>query len=294
MRTFLIGKELWGYVDGTVTEPNSTSTEYAKLKKEWETYNAGILSWINNAVEPSIGMHLAKFKTAKEVWDYLKNLYVQSNFAKRYELEKVIRSGGPKDRSIQDFYNFMNGVWDQLDMMDPPELSSFPAYLKLREEQKLVQFLMALSNEFEELRGSILHRSPLPTVHNVVSELIAEETRLKTSTPPLMNTQAVLIASSQVKLAKLNSGARGNQRIAIDECGYCHEKGHWKKDCPKRNKSRGILPNPSQGFQHGKTASRTMLPRQNSSIICLPFLFQFSIFCTSGIGFSHGSINITP
>ncbi|OMO63131.1 Integrase, catalytic core [Corchorus capsularis] len=210
-------------------------------------------------------MHLAKFKTAKEVWDYLANLYVQSNFAKRYELEKVIRSEGQKDRSIQDFYNFMNGVWDQLDMMDPPELSSFPAYMKLREEQNLVQFLMALRNEFEQLRGSILHRSPLPTVHNVVSELIAEETRLKTQTPPVMNTQEVLIASSQVKPANLNSGARGNQRIAIDECGYCHEKGHWKKDCPKRNKSRGILPNPSQGFQQGKTASRTMLPRQNSA-----------------------------
>ncbi|OMO83306.1 Integrase, catalytic core [Corchorus capsularis] len=260
-------KELWGYVDGTIVEPDSTSTEYAKLKKEWETYNARILSGMNNAVEPSIGMHLAKFKTAKEVWDYLSNLYVQSNFAKRYELEKVIRSEGQKDRSIQDFYNFMNGVWDQLDMMDPPELSSIAAYLKLREEQKLVQFLMALRNEFEQLRGSILHRSPLPTVHSVVSELIAEETRLKTPTLPIVNTQAVLMASSQLRPTNMNSLVRGTQRIAIDECGYCHEKGHWKKDCPKKNKSRGILPHPSQGFQHGRGAARTMpLPRQNSAL----------------------------
>ncbi|OMO98638.1 hypothetical protein CCACVL1_04141 [Corchorus capsularis] len=235
MRTFLIGKELWGYVDGTIVEPDSTNTEYAKLKKEWETYNARILSWMNNAVEPSIGMHLAKFKTAKEVWDYLSNLYVQSNFAKRYELEKVIRSEGQKDRSIQDFYNFMNGVWDQLDMMDPPELSSIAAYLKLREEQKTCSIL--------------------------------DGTALKTPTLPIVNTQAVLMASSQLRPTNMNSLVRGTQRIAIDECGYCHEKGHWKKDCPKKNKSRGILPHPSQGFQHGRGAARTMpLPRQNSAL----------------------------
>ncbi|OMO69743.1 Zinc finger, CCHC-type [Corchorus olitorius] len=212
-------------------------------------------------------MHLAKFKTTKEVWDYLSNLYVQSNFAKRYELEKVIRSEGQKDRSIQDIYNFMSGVWDQLDMMDPPELSSIAAYLKLREDQKLVQFLMALRNEFEQLRGSILHRSPLPTVHNVVSELIVEETRLKTPSLPIVNTQAVLMASSQLRPTNMNSLVRGTQRIAINECGYCHEKGYWKKDCPKKNKSRGILPHPSQGFQQGRGAPRTMpLPRQNSAL----------------------------
>jgi len=42
----------------------------------------------------------------------------------------------------------------------------------------LVHFLIALHNDFEGLRGSILHRSPLPFVDSVVNELLAEEMRL--------------------------------------------------------------------------------------------------------------------
>ena len=43
----------------------------------------------------------------------------------------------------------------------------------------MVQFLMALRYDFEELRGTILYRTPIPSVDFVVHELIAEENRLK-------------------------------------------------------------------------------------------------------------------
>ena len=39
---------------------------------------------------------------------------------------------------------------------------------------------MVLRDNFEGVRGSILHRSPLPSVDSVVHELLAEEIRLKT------------------------------------------------------------------------------------------------------------------
>ena len=38
---------------------------------------------------------------------------------------------------------------------------------------------MALHNDFEGLRDSILHCSPLPSVNSIVSELLAKEIRLK-------------------------------------------------------------------------------------------------------------------
>ena len=41
---------------------------------------------------------------------------------------------------------------------------------------------MALRDDFEGLRGTILHRNPLPSVDSVVCELLAEEIRLKSHT----------------------------------------------------------------------------------------------------------------
>jgi hypothetical protein len=37
-----------------------------------------------------------------------------------------------------------------------------------------MQFLTALRSDFEGLKGLILHRSPLPSVDSLVSELLAE------------------------------------------------------------------------------------------------------------------------
>jgi hypothetical protein len=38
----------------------------------------------------SIRTQLVKYETVKEVWDYLQRLFIQSNFAKQYQLENDI------------------------------------------------------------------------------------------------------------------------------------------------------------------------------------------------------------
>ena len=37
---------------------------------------------------------------------------------------------------------------------------------------------------------------------------------------------------------------RSKSRLGKDECALCHEKGNWKKDCPKlkkKDKGKAIL-----------------------------------------------------
>lgn len=60
---------------------------------------------------------------------------------------------------------------------------------------------MALRDEFEPLRGSINHRSPLPTVADAVSELIAEETRSSISYVPLDTDAVCLCSESKVSVS---------------------------------------------------------------------------------------------
>ncbi|TXG54110.1 hypothetical protein EZV62_019366 [Acer yangbiense] len=133
-------------------------------------------------------LDLAKYKIANEVWDHLARLYTQSNFTKQYQLESDIRALEQKTR---------------------------------REEQRLVQFLMALRDDFEGLCGSILHRSPLPYFDLVVSELLAEEIRLKSQAR-----KGILPAPNPYVLAVLsrppsNFENRPYSKVGIDECSFC-------------------------------------------------------------------------
>ena len=68
-----------------ITEKGDVALIYA-----WEANNANIITWINNFVEHSMGTQLVKYETTKEVWDHLQRLFMQSNFAKQYQLENDI------------------------------------------------------------------------------------------------------------------------------------------------------------------------------------------------------------
>ena len=47
----------------------------------------------------------------------------------------------------------MTDLWDQLALIESNELKACDPYIAHREEQRLVQFLMALRSDFEGLRS---------------------------------------------------------------------------------------------------------------------------------------------
>jgi len=92
---------------------------------------------------------------------------------------------------------------------------------------------MALQDDFESLRGGILHHTPLPNVDSVVNELLAEEIRLKSHSNSISD-KGTLSATPSVFAAPVHKGKpQGRVELCIDECAFCKEKGHWKAQCPK-------------------------------------------------------------
>jgi len=61
----------------------------------------------------------------------------------------------------------MTDLWDQLAFTKSAELKACSTYINRREQQQLVQFLTAIRNDFEGLRGSIMHCSSLSFVDSV-------------------------------------------------------------------------------------------------------------------------------
>jgi hypothetical protein len=94
--------------------------------------------------------------------------------------------------SIQEFDFDMTDLWDQLALTKSAKLKAYGAYIDRREQQRLIQFLTALHSDFEGLRGSILHRSPMSSVDQfAMTDLwdqlaLIESTKLKHVVPILI------------------------------------------------------------------------------------------------------------
>jgi len=122
----------------------------------------------------------------------------------------------------------MTDLWDQLTLTELVELKECSAYIDRIKQQRLVQFLTTFHNDLEELKDSILHCSPLPSVSSVVSELLAEEIHLQ------FYSEKRIISTSNPSVLVVPSKPFSNHqnkpyiRVVFDECSFCKQKGHWK------------------------------------------------------------------
>ncbi|XP_026384817.1 uncharacterized protein LOC113280406 [Papaver somniferum] len=131
------------------------------------------------------------------------------------------------DHLISDFHSEMSIIWNQLALMEPNWTTYIELWQKYREESRLVQLLMELRDDFETVRASILHRSPLPTVEAALSELITEETRkrIKPEIP------VVFAVPSRISFNNTFSSQRNYRDISQVQCYNCKKPGHLAKNC---------------------------------------------------------------
>jgi hypothetical protein len=108
-----------------------------------------------------------------------------------------------------------------LALIESAELNAYGAYINRREQQWLVQFLMTFNNDFERLRGLILHCSQFPSIDSVVSELLTEEIHLWSySKKRILFTSNPFMLVVSFKSFSINKN-KLYIRFAFDECNFC-------------------------------------------------------------------------
>src|SRR4051812_40689358 len=107
---------------------------------------------------------------------------------------------------------------------------------------------MRLRPEFEALRGSILHRSPLPSITDAISEFIAKETRLRLLSSAVTPTQSATALTTSRHASSRDHPApkpparelpHSRQQKSSDFCNYCKKKGHRIPTFPLRESRHG-------------------------------------------------------
>ena len=85
-------------------------------------------------------------------------------------------------QSINDYYDQLRFIWNQIDLSDPTWACSKDAqqYASIRDEFCLYKFLMSLQKDLKLIQGQLLNRNPAPSLDIAVNELVREETHLAT------------------------------------------------------------------------------------------------------------------
>uniref|UniRef100_A0A7N2KXZ2 Retrovirus-related Pol polyprotein from transposon TNT 1-94 n=1 Tax=Quercus lobata TaxID=97700 RepID=A0A7N2KXZ2_QUELO len=231
MRSFLKGRMLWHYCSGAITIPVKGASEedavFLGRMIEWDSHNHMILTWIRNTSIPSISNLLGSFDDAKSAWD--------------------MQEPG---QSINDYYDQLRFIWDQIDLSDPTWACSKDAqqYASIRDEFRLYEFLMSLHKDFEPIRGQLLNCSPAPSLDTAVNELVREEARLATlQAQNKFNVLAITPSTPLIEQPQQSSDSSGfnNRRKQTNKkvCNYCKRSGHIIETCYRRNKSIAAVAN---------------------------------------------------
>ncbi|XP_028053745.1 uncharacterized protein LOC114258087 [Camellia sinensis] len=270
MSSFLKGKKLWRIITGDITQPVKDTAEttispgtptYEDRLEEWDSKNYQIITWFRNTSVTSISLQFGRFQLdsvttpAKDIWDFLKERYQATGLAHQYQLQSQLhRMRQESSQSINDFLSQMYSVWDQLALSEPtwPHQEDAVLFTAYRNQQRLVHFLMALTSSFEPVRASLLHRHPLPTLEQAISELLSEETRLGTLQPHHVDS-VLATPPYQPSFPQRTTACLYCQNRALPSthllvncpvrtCRYCNKlsPGHLQQDClrhPSRSSS---------------------------------------------------------
>ncbi|WOH13399.1 hypothetical protein DCAR_0832909 [Daucus carota subsp. sativus] len=233
MRSFLKGKRLWRYVNGDFTIPTKEKDEAdSKFKdriEEWDVKNHQAITFFRNSSVSKINLQFGNYDTAKEIWDLLASRYTTSDLSHQYQ--------------IMNFLSQIQSLWDQLTLSEPKWLHTEDAtlYHAYRDQQRLIQFLMALTQDFEPVRAALLHRVPLPSLESSVAELISEETRLGLGKFKSVVDNVLAVPPVPTFDKSFCRFCRQNGHVTKDcitlrnhTCQHCHQKGHYSIQFCKR------------------------------------------------------------
>ena len=160
----LRGRGKIGYISGEIQRPNLTDPAYG----QWELNNSIVMAWLINSMESHISRTYLFLRTAKAIWDAVRENYSDlENASQVFEIKNKLKDIRQGNSDITEYYNLLQILWLELDMHYEADWGDLEANVKFKnhlEKERLYDFLAGLNKELDEVRGRILGRRPLPSI----------------------------------------------------------------------------------------------------------------------------------
>lgn len=237
MRLYLESLDLFEHADGSAETPTSTGNDAAALLRAFNSRAKKAWTSICLAVEPEQQIHVRETTTAKEAWDALKSQFARESILQKIRLRQQYYSCRfQSGNSMLEHITHLRSLHDQLKEMgvsvDDKELA-MTLLASLPEEFKpLITALDAVGEDqlsFEKVKGMLLN----------------DVDRSFDGTFGTRKSEDAFSARRSMGYSRRGRQGRGSSgpvshEVKFDKpfrgtCHYCKEKGHFARDCPKKN-----------------------------------------------------------
>ncbi|XP_074352045.1 uncharacterized protein LOC141691206 [Apium graveolens] len=162
----LSAKNKVGFVNGAIPEPN-------------------VVLIINSGLDETIAKSVLFMRTAQEIWDDLEGRYGYASMAQIFCLEQQLLDIKQGSDSVSEFFTKIKTIWDGISDANPlPHCTCANCTCDLskrikqqHEDQRLLQFMMKLNDNFTTVRSNILMMHPLPNLSQAQSFHSRRETQ---------------------------------------------------------------------------------------------------------------------
>lgn len=215
------------FVNGKLPKPTGDSVKV----EQWERVESIVLTWILGAVSEDLYQSIAFSKSAKDVWDELKETYEKRDGSVIYNIHQKMNSLNQSGLTVSEYYSKLNALWKEYDALTDLPLCSCDAskpFTTHVQQTRLMQFLMGLDDSFSQIRSHILLQDPLPSVKVAFATISREESHRGSSTVSQSKNNVTAFVSKTNQTKKVVN--KTNQNLVCKHCGI---KGHTIERCYK-------------------------------------------------------------
>ncbi|XP_076919398.1 uncharacterized protein LOC143580187 [Bidens hawaiensis] len=116
--SYLQGQDLWEVVNGSETiQPTNEDTNGSMRKGKIKAGKAMFV--LKTTVEDESLDHISEFKTPKEAWDALANLFLKKNDAKLKLLENELLCVNQREMTISQYFHKVKSLCREIGELDP-------------------------------------------------------------------------------------------------------------------------------------------------------------------------------
>ena len=231
MKIALLGRNKLGFIDGSVNRSQFTGD----LARLWDRCNAIVVSWIMCNVSKDLLSGVLFCSNSYSIWEDLRERFDKINSSRTFQLHKEIFTLVQGTSSVSVYYSKLKDLWDEYDSImlppscDCPKSREFSEHLQY---QRVLQFLMGLSDSYSQARSQILMMPQVPNVNQVYAMVNQDECqRIVAGTSKMMLDYPTPIAM----YSKTGDDTTRQKRGHIF-CDYCNMKGHTRGECNKLKK----------------------------------------------------------